>query len=79
MATSARRTICGSEDHQQPTLVGNGNRDIMIPTCNSFTLSQHISNAQLIIDPDSDHASQFQYFDLFLLHARTFIDGVHPI
>jgi len=51
----------------------------MIPTCNSFTLSQHISNAQLIIDPDSDHASQFQYFDLFLLHARTFIDGVHPI
>jgi len=51
----------------------------MIPTFNSFTLSQHIPNAQLIIYPDSGHASQFQYPDLFLLHARTFLDGVHPI
>ena len=40
----------------QPTLVVNGNRDVMIPTINSFTLSQHITNAQLIIYPDSGHA-----------------------
>jgi hypothetical protein len=33
----------------------------------------------LIIYPDSGHASQFQYPDLFLLHARTFLEGVHPI
>jgi len=59
----------------QPTLVVNGNRDVMIPTINSFTLSQHIPNAQLIIYPDSGHASLFQYPDLFLLHARTFLDG----
>jgi pimeloyl-ACP methyl ester carboxylesterase len=59
----------------QPTLVVNGNRDVMIPTINSFTLSQHIPNAQLIIYPDSGHASQFQYPDLFLLHARAFLDG----
>jgi pimeloyl-ACP methyl ester carboxylesterase len=59
----------------QPTLVVNGNNDVMIPTINSFTLSQHIPNAQLIIYPDSGHASQFQYPDLFLFHARMFLDG----
>ncbi len=58
----------------QPTLVVNGNRDIMVPTINSFTLSQHIPNAQLIIYPDSGHASQFQYPDLFLAHAKLFLD-----
>jgi pimeloyl-ACP methyl ester carboxylesterase len=57
----------------QPTLVVNGSKDVMIPTINSFTLSQHIPNAQLIIYPDSGHASH-QYPDLFLLHARTFLD-----
>jgi len=59
----------------QPTLVVNGNRDIMIPTINSFTLSQHIPNAQLIIYPDSGHGSLFQYPDLFLFHAHKFLDG----
>jgi pimeloyl-ACP methyl ester carboxylesterase len=59
----------------QPTLVVNGSHDIMIPTINSFTLSQHIPNAQLIIYPDSGHASHFQYPDLFLSHARMFLDG----
>jgi pimeloyl-ACP methyl ester carboxylesterase len=46
----------------------------MVPTINSFTLSQHIPNAQLIIYPDSGHASHFQYPDLFLAHARLFLD-----
>ena len=59
----------------QPTLVVNGNRDIMVPTINSFTLSQHIPDAQLIIYPDSGHASHFQYPDLFLAHARLFLEG----
>jgi pimeloyl-ACP methyl ester carboxylesterase len=58
----------------QPTLVVNGNRDIMIPTINSWTLAQHIPNAQLIIYPDSGHASHFQYPELFLLHAGVFLD-----
>jgi pimeloyl-ACP methyl ester carboxylesterase len=58
----------------QPTLVVNGNRDIMVPTINSFTLSQHIPNAQLTIYPDSGHASLFPYPDLFLAHARLFLD-----
>jgi pimeloyl-ACP methyl ester carboxylesterase len=59
----------------QPTLVVNGNNDVMIPTINSFTLSQHIPRAQLIVYPDSGHASHFQYPDLFLSHARIFLNA----
>jgi len=59
----------------QPTLVVNGSNDIMVPTINSFTLAQHIPDAQLIIYPDSGHASLFQYPDLFLSHAHIFLNG----
>ncbi len=41
----------------QPTLVVNGNHDIMVPTINSFILSQKIPQAQLIIYPDSGHGA----------------------
>ena len=41
---------------------------------NSFMLSQHIRNTHLIIYPGSGHASQFQYPDLFLSHARMFLE-----
>ena len=61
---------------RQPTLVVNGHRDIMVPTINSFTLSQHIPNAQLIIYPDSGHGSLFQFPELFVKHCRLFLDGI---
>ena len=57
------------------TLVVNGSNDIMVPTINSFTLSQRIPNAQLIVYPDSGHAPQFQYPELFVAHARMFLDS----
>jgi pimeloyl-ACP methyl ester carboxylesterase len=57
-----------------PALVVNGSNDIMVPTINSFTLSQRMPNAQLIVYPDSGHGSQFQYPELFVSHARTFLD-----
>ncbi|SEC98993.1 alpha/beta fold hydrolase [Bradyrhizobium erythrophlei] len=60
---------------RQPTLVVNGNQDIMVPTVNSFTLSQHIPDAQLIIYPDSGHGSLFQFPELFVKHCRLFLDG----
>lgn len=59
---------------RQPTLVVNGNRDIMIATINSFHLQQNIPNSELIIYPDSGHGSHFQYPDRFLAHARLFLD-----
>jgi pimeloyl-ACP methyl ester carboxylesterase len=60
---------------KQPTLVVNGKRDIMVPTTNSFILSQNIPNAQLIIYPDSGHGSLFQFANLFVAHARMCLDG----
>ena len=57
-----------------PTLVVNGSHDIMIPTVNAYTLSQVIPNAQLILYPDSGHASLFQYPELFVAHCQLFLD-----
>jgi pimeloyl-ACP methyl ester carboxylesterase len=59
----------------QPTLVMNGSNDLMVPTINSFTLSQHIPDAQLIIYPDAGHGSQYQYPELFVRHVSMFLSG----
>ena len=59
----------------QPTLVVNGNHDIMVPTINSFILSQKIPQAQLIIYPDSGHGALFQFSELFVAHGTLFLNG----
>jgi len=59
----------------QPVLVTNGNNDTMIPTVNSFTLSAHLPNAQLIIYPDSGHGSLFQHAGAYTSHVSEFLDG----
>ena len=58
----------------QPVLVTNGNNDTMIPTVNSFTLSEHLTNAQLIIYPDSGHGALFQHAGAFTSHVSEFLD-----
>ena len=52
----------------------NGNHDIMIPTVNSFTLSAHLPNAQLIIYPDSGHGALFQHAGAFTSHVSEFLN-----
>lgn len=58
----------------EPTLVVGGSNDLVHYTVNSFTLQQNITNAQLIVYPDSAHGSIYQYPDLFLKHATMFLD-----
>jgi pimeloyl-ACP methyl ester carboxylesterase len=59
---------------KQPTLVVNGSNDIMVPTINSWILSQKIPRAQLIVYPDAGHAAHYQYPELFLKHSKLFLD-----
>jgi pimeloyl-ACP methyl ester carboxylesterase len=57
----------------QPTLVINGGTDVIIYTINSYILQQNIPNAQLILYPDANHGSQYQYPELFVRHVGTFL------
>jgi uncharacterized protein (DUF427 family)/pimeloyl-ACP methyl ester carboxylesterase len=59
----------------QPTLVVNGDADVIIYSVNSFILQQNIPNAQLILYPDANHGSQYQYPALFVRHVSMFLDG----
>jgi pimeloyl-ACP methyl ester carboxylesterase len=57
----------------QPTLVVNGDNDVIVYSINSWILQQNIPNAQLIIYPDANHGSQYQYPERFVQHASLFL------
>ncbi|KAF2738625.1 alpha/beta-hydrolase [Polyplosphaeria fusca] len=44
-----------------PVLVANGGDDFMVPTINSFFTAQQISDAKLVVYPNSGHGFLFQY------------------
>jgi pimeloyl-ACP methyl ester carboxylesterase len=58
---------------KQPVLVVQGSNDVIIPTAHSLTLQQTLPNAQLIIYPDANHGSIYQYPELFVAHANLFL------
>jgi pimeloyl-ACP methyl ester carboxylesterase len=58
---------------RQPTLVVNGGNEVIIYSVNSFILQQHLPDAQLILYPDGNHGSQYQYPDLFVRHVSLFL------
>jgi pimeloyl-ACP methyl ester carboxylesterase len=57
----------------QPTLVINGDDDVIVYTINSYILQQNIPNAQLILYPDANHGSQYQYPEQFVRHVSMFL------
>lgn len=59
---------------RQPTLVANGNHDIMVPTVNSYLLAGHIPNAELMIYPDANHGFLFQYPHEFAEKVNAFLN-----
>jgi pimeloyl-ACP methyl ester carboxylesterase len=63
---------------KQPALVINGNHDVIVYTVNSLLLQRHLPNAQLILYPDSNHGSQYQYPALFVDDVTRFLDAAVP-
>jgi pimeloyl-ACP methyl ester carboxylesterase len=63
---------------RQPTLIVNGGNDVIIYSVNSFILQQHLPNAQLILYPDANHGSQYQYPELFARHVAMFLSEQDP-
>jgi pimeloyl-ACP methyl ester carboxylesterase len=53
--------------------VVNGSADVIIYPVNSFILQQNLPNAQLILYPDSNHGSHYQYPKLFVQHVSMFL------
>jgi pimeloyl-ACP methyl ester carboxylesterase len=63
------------KDIRQPVLVVQGSNDVIIPTHNSFVLQQNLPNAELIVYPDANHGSFYQYPELFVAQATQFLDA----
>ncbi|WP_367889081.1 MULTISPECIES: alpha/beta fold hydrolase [Pseudomonas] len=58
-----------------PTLVANGDSDIMVPSENSVALAHRIADAQLIIYEDAGHGAIFQHHTDFVTKALAFLGG----
>jgi len=58
---------------RQPTLIVQGSNDVIVPTVNSFVLQQNLPNAELIVYPDANHGSFYQYPELFVSQADQFL------
>jgi pimeloyl-ACP methyl ester carboxylesterase len=60
---------------KQPTLVVSGSDDTMLPADNAYAMFKGLSNAYLMLYPDSGHGALFQHHEAFANHVRTFLDA----
>jgi pimeloyl-ACP methyl ester carboxylesterase len=69
----AENTFDHLKNIRQPTLIVQGSNDVIIPTANSYLLQQNLPNAQLVLYPDANHGSFYQYPELFVSQADQFL------
>jgi pimeloyl-ACP methyl ester carboxylesterase len=60
---------------RQRTLIAHGNKETVVIPINAFLLEQHLPNALLVMYPDASHGAASQHADVFLEHARLFLNG----
>ncbi|THD55610.1 MAG: alpha/beta hydrolase [Bradyrhizobium sp.] len=60
---------------KQPALVVCGSSDTMLPPENAYAMFKAMSNAHLMLYPDSGHGALFQHHKAFVSHVRTFLDA----
>lgn len=60
----------------QPTLIVNGDKDMQVPTENSYLMHEKIKNSQLIIYPHAGHGSIFQYAEEFSREVIAFLKAM---
>lgn len=58
---------------RQPALVVNGDADVIIYSVNSWILQQYLPDAKLIIYPDANHGSLYQYPAAFVRDVDHFL------
>ncbi len=63
------------KDIKQPTLIVNGNHDVICYPINSFSLVRNMPNAKLIMYPDANHGSFYQYHDDFVFQTNRFLNA----
>ena len=62
----------------QPTLVANGDNDVMVASSQSHALAERIPNSRLVIYPDSGHGGIFQYHEQFVPTVLEFLEADDP-
>jgi pimeloyl-ACP methyl ester carboxylesterase len=63
----------------QPTLVANGDNDVMVASSQSHALAEQIPNSRLVIYPNSGHGGIFQYHEQFVSEVLAFLAADDPI
>jgi len=71
----ARRPEPDLSQIKQPTLVANGEDDIMVPSVNSAHLYLGLPDAKLVLYRDAGHGGVFQYHSEFVQEALAFLGG----
>jgi pimeloyl-ACP methyl ester carboxylesterase len=68
------RAVARLTEIRQPTLILQGDNDLMVPTAASHTLAGLIPGAQLVLFPDASHGSIFQYPDAAATRTLEFLN-----